>query len=344
MGLSLLRHSGDTIEIAIVHPWVFNDWLNEMNRNTRKLGLACGLGAACFAAGSVGEAQLSNLHDVSRGTMLAQTSTQPVPLAGDSALNAFQPPADVVPPTAPQLETGEPAVVSPPASANPITGVPDPTVPLDPRTVPTPDGNAMPAAPGRSVPNEGNPFPGVTDPNFPANLPATPLPGNRVIEPNDAYDPAVSPTTLPASPRANGTPVMPVPQAAPPVAKPQPGDDRIRLSDVVKNPVRIYDARLLLLTGDFHAAEGAARTLQERFPADARIDYLKYFLFARSGQRDRAIGALNDAVRAERSTPVLDYDRFMEPLQGPDRFYLERVRRAVAELDAAEVLERTVNP
>jgi hypothetical protein len=120
---------------------------------------------------------------------------------------------------------------------------------------------------------------------------------------------------------------------APPRSQPQ-----IPIGEVVANPVRVYEARLLVLMGHWPAATDAVETLSHRFPTDARVPYLRFFLQSRSGQRDAALDSLRQAISMERLYPIIDYNRFMEPLQGPDRFYAERVRRAAAELASVDGL------
>jgi hypothetical protein len=90
--------------------------------------------------------------------------------------------------------------------------------------------------------------------------------------------------------------------------------------------------------GHVPAATKAIDTLGKRFPTDPRVQYLKFYLLSRSGDKEKALGALHKAVALEQLYPLTDYNRFMEPLQGPDRLYAERVRRATAELAAVDGL------
>ncbi len=169
--------------------------------------------------------------------------------------------------------------------------------------------------------------------------PADPLddPLREPIE-NERLAPAINPGQ-PLPPAADPSVTQPFPQGsidpaygapAPPRVQPQ-----IEIKEVVRDPVRIYDARLLVLMGHVPAATKAIDTLAHRFPTDPRVQYLRFYLLSRSGDKDKALNALQKAVALERLYPLTDYNRFMEPIQGPDRFYAERVRRAAAELASA---------
>ena len=65
---------------------------------------------------------------------------------------------------------------------------------------------------------------------------------------------------------------------APPRVQPE-----VEIGEVVRNPVRVYEARLLVLMGHKPAATEAIDTLARRFPTDARVPYLRYFLLSRKG-------------------------------------------------------------
>ncbi len=197
------------------------------------------------------------------------------------------------------------------------------------------DEEAVPGAAGRpavtglgagAMPDEGL-FPGdgllpgrgpLPDRGLPADdgaFPGGPLPAGSGRPAAPAVDPGYGPPVR--TRRANRSDVP-----------------QVSLDEVVRNPVRVYDARLKALTGDWPGAIQATDTLLERFPNDPRVPYLRYFAFARSGQHDMALDALRNAITLEETQPVGDYGRFLEPFQGPDRFYLERVRRAAGELDS----------
>ena len=160
-----------------------------------------------------------------------------------------------------------------------------------------------------------------------------PLPDTGVTQPLPPDPDGVGPIP----PRRRPRPILDVDPAygtpAPPRVQPE-----IEIGEVVRNPVRIYEARLLVLMGHTPAATDAINILARRFPTDARVPYLRFFLLSRTGQREAALESLRQAVALERLYPMTDYNRFMEPLQGPDRFYAERVRRAAAELAAVDGL------
>ncbi len=280
-----------------------------------------------------------------------------LPPAADAALGEPELGADVAPPAAPLVDDPTLPGDNPIDPNNPAAPAADPNLPAAPPADPAAtDEPVVPAEPG--VPAEPaapaepaiNPPPAAT-PNAgrqplpdrsvrPLDVtPADPLddPLREPIE-NERLNPAINPGQ-PIPP--NGTP--PAPQAveprefdpaysapAPPHVQPQ-----VEIKNVVRDPIRIYDARLLVLMGHVPAATKALDTLAHRFPTDPRVQYLRFFLLSRSGDKDKALNALQKAVALERLYPMTDYNRFMEPLQGADRFYAERVRRAAAELASA---------
>lgn len=237
---------------------------------------------------------------------------------------------------------------------NPAAPAADPDIPAAPAA--DPDATAQPDLP--VDPAEPVVEPPVSSPPAEPNAPRQPLPDNSVqpldVTPADPLDdplrepienerlnPAINPgqplppeglpsTAQPVVPR-EFDPAYSAP--APPRVQPQ-----VEIREVVRDPIRIYDARLLVLMGHVPAATKALDTLTHRFPSDARVHYLRFYLLSRSGNKDKALSALQKAVALERLYPMTDYNRFMEPLQGPDRFYAERVRRAAAELASVEGL------
>lgn len=229
--------------------------------------------------------------------------TTPVP-------NNDAPPADAA--TSPGTEArnadglGAPLVNEGTVPANPADDVPPPT------NEAVPPNDALPSGVDRRLPIERQPLP--PDAEFSEPLPADP----------DAFPPP-----------SRRRPVIDPAYAPPAPPRPQP---QIEIGEVVRNPVRVYETRLLVLMNHWPATEEALDVLARRFPTDARVPYLRFFYLSRTAQHDAALDALQKAVAMERLYPMTDYNRFMEPLQGPDRYYLERVRRASAELAAADGL------
>ena len=74
------------------------------------------------------------------------------------------------------------------------------------------------------------------------------------------------------------------------------------------------------------AAEQLGQILLNRTPDDPRVQYMMFVLRYRDARYDEAFGFLQRAVELERADPITNYDRFMEPIQGRSRVYLERVR------------------
>lgn len=232
---------------------------------------------------------------------------------------------------------------------DPAPDTPDPaTLPdtiLD--TAPVPDNDAPPAdaatVPGTDVPNaDGLGAPLIDEGTVPVRPEDAPpvdvdprLPIERQPLPPDADFSEPLPADPDAFPAAPRRPVIDPAYAPPAPPRPQP---QIEVGEVVRNPIRVYETRLLVLMGHWPAVKDATDVLARRFPTDARVPYLRFFHLSRTGDRDAALDALQKAVAMERLYPVTDYNRFMEPLQGPDRYYLERVRRAAAELAAADGL------
>lgn len=219
---------------------------------------------------------------------------------------------------------------------------PDVVEPADPGAAAAP-GSTLP----RDLPGDEAGPPIIVDPVDPAREPIEdqPLPEDRLLpqDPAPLQDPALSePLPFeeglpPAAPPRQRQPSEFDPAYGAP-APPRRDQPQVEIGDVVRNPIRIYDARLLVLMGHMDAATTALDTLGGRFPTDPRVPYLRFFMFSRTGQHDAALDALQQAVSLERLYPMTDYNRFMEPLQGPGRFYLERVRRATAELSSVDAL------
>jgi len=288
---------------------------------------------------------------------LIVAGTAMISFAQDTPDTAPVPEENALPPAA-DAPLGEPPLepdVAPPAE--PL--VDDPTLPgdnlIDPDEPTAPAVEpALPAAPGERAVEE----PPVTPPPARPNAGREPLPDTGIqpldvtpesplddplrepIE-NERLDPAINPGQ-PVAPSRVPSNVQPLPPPnidpaysapAPPRVQPQ-----VEIKEVVRDPIRIYDARLLVLMGHVPAATKALNTLAHRFPTDSRVQYLRFYLLSRSGKKDNALGALQKAVALERLYPMTDYNRFMEPLQGPDRFYAERVRRAAAELASVDGL------
>lgn len=233
--------------------------------------------------------------------------TAPIPAAPDAA--APDSPAEPVPPPEPERPTG------------PTPG--DPAIESDP---------AM-----RDAPAEPVPPPEATPSGEPA--PIDPVPPADPLAPPDAEMPPDSP-----SPPVPNAPPRPAPADA--FAPPRYEEPRrsaydgptISLGAVVREPVSIHEARERVLVGDVRGACMALAVLSTRYPTDARVDYLEYIVQWRMGQPAVALAALERAVALEYYYPVGDYSLFMEPIQGSARFYAERVRRSVRELDARDVL------
>lgn len=169
-------------------------------------------------------------------------------------------------------------------------------------------------------------------PAVPGDQEALPLPGDPV--------PPAGPGALPPGPPADSfsAPPPPAREYEEPRYSTRPQRPTIELSTVIEEPVSIHEARGLVLSGNMCASLAALDTLASRYPADARVAYLRYFLLARTGQREVALASLERAVAIEYLYPVNDYARFMEPIQGADRYYAERVRRTVRDLDTRGVL------
>ena len=169
-------------------------------------------------------------------------------------------------------------------------------------------------------------------PAVPGDQEALPLPGDPV--------PPARPEALPPAAPADSfsAPPPPATEYEEPRYSTRPQRPTIELSTVIEEPVSIHEARGLVLSGNMCASLAALDTLANRYPADARVAYLRYFLLARTGQREVALASLERAVAIEYLYPVNDYARFMEPIQGADRYYAERVRRTVRDLDTRGVL------
>ena len=260
---------------------------------------------------------------------------------------AVDPSADSAVPTAPAPR--------PPGGVRPRgTSVAPIAPPTDPRRPvrPTQAGDDLDAADGLGAPlvpeadSPLDPERPIVNPLGPDAMPEDPLDPRVPVDPIDPRDPRLPSAVPGVAPGA----VSPAPGAVDPgYARPvrprrevRDETPRISLDAVVRNPVRIYDARLMAMTGDWTGATDATDVLLRRFPTDPRVPYLRYFVFARSGQHDLALNALRSAITLEETTPVRDYGRFLEPFQGADRFYLERVRRAAGELDTLGSL--TIEP
>jgi hypothetical protein len=276
------------------------------------------------------------------------------PALDPSADRAFDEPFDPAAEPAQPLEPGvvdpaAPGVVPPgePPAGRPPVAQPPVREPGRPETVLPDRGRPGALPPADPAVEPGVVEPGVVDPLAPEVDPQSP-------EVDPLADPLARPIERqPLPPEAQPLPPQPgvvVPPApgrrvlrqpidpaygapAPPVVQPA-----IPIDDVVRNPIRVYEARLLVLMGHWPAAEEAVQTLSQRFPTDARVPYLRYFLLSRTGQPEAALDALRHGAALERLYPITDYNRFMEPIQGADRFYLERVRRAAAELAALDGL------
>lgn len=286
-------------------------------------------------------------------------------LAQDTPDTAPVPEENALPPAA-DPRTGEELGPDPAPPAAPL--VDDPSLPgsnpIDS------DAPVDPLAPESDLLDDPN-VP-LTDPDDPLSQPIDPIPParpgtarERLVDPRDSTptDPLDTEpeTTLddplrrpiesePLAPSVNPLPSRrevppPASQATPRNFDPAYGapeprrvQPQVELADVVRDPIRIYDARLLVLMGHHSAATKAIETLGNRFPTDARVQYLRFFQLSRSGDKDQALDALQQAIALERLYPMGDYNRFMEPLQGPDRFYAERVRRAAAELSRVDGL------
>lgn len=265
-----------------------------------------------------------------------------LPPAADAPLGEPELGADVAPPAEPLVD--DPTLpgdnlIDP---DDPTAPTVDPDAPIDPGVPADPATEEPPTTPPPSRPNAGRqPLPDRSVQPLDVT-PADPLddPLREPIE-NERLDPAINPGQ-PVPPSDTPSAAQPVrPQTfdpaygapAPPRVQPQ-----VEIKEVVRDPIRIYDARLLVLMGHVPAATKAIDTLGRRFPTDPRVQYLKFYLLSRSGNKEKALGALQKAVALEGLYPLTDYNRFMEPLQGPDRFYAERVRRATAELAAVDGL------
>jgi len=301
--------------------------------------------------------------------------------AAEPDLNAVEPAVDLSAPVVPDavapgqepagdtdaVRPGEPLEGAEPLEPG-LPGSPPESRPIDPDAPPTPNADPLPDTildatlvpendlppseaanlPGADAQNaDGLGAPLVEDGTLPEARDDVPAPG--VIDPRLPIerqplldDPAVEP--LPTEPDVfpparRQPPVIDPAYSAPAPPRPRP---QIEIDEVVRNPIRIYETRLLVLMGHNVACEQPLEILARRFPTDARVPYLRFFHLSRTGQHDAALDALRQAVEMERLYPVTDYNRFMEPLQGPDRYYLERVRRASAELAAADSLVEPV--
>jgi hypothetical protein len=271
------------------------------------------------------------------GELGADVAPPAAPLVDDPTLPGPNP-VDPVDPDAPAVEPLNPAAPVAPAAERAVPAAEDPAAPdnstplppaAEPATTPAEPGAArepLPEPPTAPLDlNPANPAddplrePIEREPLAPSVIPGEPIPPN-----------GTPPAAGSLSPR---TPDPAYDAPAPPQVQPQ-----IEIRDVVRDPVRIYDARMLVLMGHQPGATKALKTLEHRFPTDARVQYLKFFLLSRVGDKDKALGALQKAVALERLYPMTDYNRFMEPLQGADRFYAERVRRAASELASVDGL------
>ncbi|MBA3314119.1 MAG: hypothetical protein H0T47_12645 [Planctomycetaceae bacterium] len=244
-----------------------------------------------------------------------------------------QPPVDPLDePIDPGVDPIDPLVEEPADPAAPVRS--DRLLPQDEPLAPVRPGTAREPLPEPDVePLDINPADPLDDP-LREPIERDPLGRDRLaptVNPGRPLPPDRTPPTARPLPPRNVDPAYGAP--TPPRVQPQ-----IEIKNVVRDPIRIYDARLLVLMGHQPAATKALKTLDHRFPTDARVQYLRFFLLSRTGQKDKALGALQQAVALERLYPMTDYNRFMEPLQGPDRFYAERVRRAAAELAALDGL------
>lgn len=213
------------------------------------------------------------------------------------------------------------AAQQPPANDPPARPVVPPGLGPADGDAPVPAPETAPEDDPLREPIERQPIPDPVEPPAPppgeegaVPPPGVPQPGQPLPPPPDQRDPGYG---------------VPMPQGANAV---------IPIDEIVRNPVRVYEARLLVLMGHAPAAAKAVETLGQRFPTDARVAYLRYFLLMRTGQQEAALESLRQAVALETVYPIGDYNRFMEPIQGPDRFYVERVRRAAAEVAAIDRL------
>ena len=246
-----------------------------------------------------------------------------------------------MPADAPDLGSSDLFPLDPADPASP-PGVPAEAMPLDDPAAPATELDNLPDEPQQQLDGFA-PQPSAGDAPDPADRmlgpgaePRPPAPANPGYPDSGFGPPQPQPNrTTPGSSR---------PEPAPPAGNlPMMAAPRVNVGEIVRNPVRIHEARTLVLMGHWPKATQALDTLAVRYPADPRVEYLRYFLLARSGNRDAALDSLQNAIGLERDNPAYDYDSFLEPLQGPDRYYVERVRRAVAEADAADILEQESN-
>ena len=281
-----------------------------------------------------------------------------LPPAAETTLDEPELGADLAPPAEPLVDDPTLPGDNPIDPNNPAEPAIDPSTPeapaADPGTTAQPPALSQPSTPGEPEVRQ----PPLSTPDVQPNARRQPLP-DRSVQPldvtpesplddplrepieNEQLNPAINPGQPlppdgipPASESVTPRTFDPAYSApAPPRVQPQ-----IQIKEVVRDPIRIHDARLLVLMGHVPAATKALETLAHRFPTDPRVHYLRFYLLSRSGDKDKALGALQKAVALESLYPMTDYNRFMEPLQGPDRFYAERVRRAAAELASVDGL------
>lgn len=226
-----------------------------------------------------------------------------ISLCGISFAAAQNPPEQPAPSNPPPVDQAAPA--SDPAAPTPTTAEPTPP-PVAP--------NSTPGAPPREPAPPSQPPP-----------PTTPAP--------ETAPPGAAPPTQPRPPAAPTTP------RRPPVRKSASDRAVVPLNAVVHKPVGIYDARQLVLAGNVPVAKKVLDTLNTRYPADARVPYLRYIMQYQAGRPKEALSSLEHAVALEYYRPVGDYRRFMEPIQGAARSYAERVRTSLDRLDSLGKLE-----
>jgi hypothetical protein len=81
--------------------------------------------------------------------------------------------------------------------------------------------------------------------------------------------------------------------------------------------------------GRFQEAAELFRVAMSAEPSNAKYAYLCAAALHRAGAADQAAGVLQQAVAAEKQSPVQDWGRAMERVQGSTRVWLEQQRKAI---------------